>query len=581
MERLFFMAKGKNCSMTPTSETSQTFASELRKIATEYQNDFFQEFPEMAGFWGRQDALQDRFRDRSLEANLRWQNKEDQYLECLTKIPPKSLEGLSEFRTYELLSETLQASQQIRICRDELWSVDPLWGWHNFLSMLAEKQPVGSVQARSAAIRRWKTFGEVAHQEIKNLKEGLKLGYCAPQAAVSRVLKQVGALVETPLEDSPFFVFAKKDGDPEFKLQISGIIEQVIQPALRDYQRFLSEDYFPNTRTQIGISALPNGVSCYEAKLRKYTTLTTDPRAIHEMGLAHMETLKKEVAEIGNRLFGIEEIHEVFKQAQLKSLNYFQSSQDILKYNESALGRAMDKLSEWFEIPLDSPGVLTPYPEHRAKTGAIGEYHPPSDDGSRPGTYFINTYDPKNRSRMNQESTLFHELVPGHHYQVMAAKMADGGHTLDQYLWNSGYGEGWALYTERLVDEMGLYSDELSKLGMLSNEALRAARLVVDPGIHVLGWSREQALEYMKKHTGIENYLLEGEIDRYIMMPGQATSYMLGMKEIFSLRQMAKQKLGKDFDIRKFHSAVLKNGAVTLPMLRVQVENWISEKKSS
>ena len=328
---------------------------------------------------------------------------------------------------------------------------------------VAEKQPVGSSTDRTLALKRWNAFGS--------------------------------------------------------------IVEAVINPALKRYADYLEKDYLPFARTEIGVSALPNGLACYQAKVKKETTLEMTPKEIYEYGLQHMEELKKEVAAIGLKELGIEEMSEVFQQAKNRSEYLFQSEEAILKYNFAALDKAKAKLSAWFHTIPQLECTIKPYPEYQAKTGAPGEYNPPSEDGSQPGVFYINTYAPNKKSRVDQEATVFHELLPGHHFQVAIAYENKSHHSLDKYLWNAGYGEGWALYVERLADEMGLYTDEVSRLGMLSNEALRTARLVVDPGMHVMNWTRDQAVTYLKQHTALSDDIIEGEVDRYSMMPGQATAY--------------------------------------------------------
>lgn len=187
----------------------------------------------------------------------------------------------------------------------------------------------------------------------------------------------------------------------------------------------------------------------------------------------------------------------------------------------------------------------------------------------------------KKKSRIDQEATLFHELIPGHHFQIALVYENKTLPPLNRYLFNAGFGEGWALYSERLADEMELYQDEISRLGMLSNESLRAARLVVDTGIHAFHWSREKAVDYLKQHTALSENIIEGEVDRYIMMPGQATAYLLGKNEILRLRQVAKEELGDHFDIRQFHNQVLKNGVVSLSLLKDQIESWIERQRTN
>lgn len=289
-----------------------------------------------------------------------------------------------------------------------------------------------------------------------------------------------------------------------------------------------------------------------------------------------MDKLISEIMTIGQKEFGTNDLIQIFNQAKSNPKYLFHSEQEILNYNHAALERAIKKAPEWFDKMPGAEGTLKPYPLHRAKTGAPGEYHPPSLDGSRPGIFYINTYEPEKRSRVDHEATLFHELIPCHHFQIALAQEDKSLHSVNQYLWNCGYGEGWALYVERLADKMGLYSDNISRLGMLSNEAFRAARLVVDPGIHYMNWSRQDAIEYLKKHTALKLEMIESEVDRYIMSHGQATSYMLGKREIEELQSLSKVKLGDKFTYREFHNQVLKNGTITLPMLKEQILQWIA-----
>lgn len=550
------------------------YQEEVFALAARYETAYFKQFPETGTYWGRTDVAQDAFMDHSLAALRAWEQMEDDFLEALNRLPENELQG-NALVTYQLLKQHIQSHQATRLCKDELWNINPLWGWHNMLGVVAEKQPVGSPLNRELALKRWRTVPKIVDDEIHNLRLGLQQGYTAPKPAVERVLKQFALILNTPAEKSPFYDFAARDNDPTFKQQIAQIIKDEINPAMQRYVDFLESEYLPKARTDVAVSALPGKAACYQAKLLQETTLTISPEEIYQFGLTHMKQLSLEVAKIGDREFGETNMATVFRLAKQDPNNSFKTEADILAYNEQALQRAYDKASTWFDLVPQAKATLKPYPLHRAKTGAAGEYHPPSDDGERPGIFYINTYEPEKKTRIDHEATLFHELIPGHHFQVALAIEDKSHHSLNKYLWNAGYGEGWALYTERLADEMGLYKDDISRLGMLSNEALRTARLVVDPGIHVMNWTRDQAIDYLKNHTALEDHIIEAEVDRYIMMPGQATSYMLGKREIESLRELAKQRLGSKFDIREYHNQVLKQGAVTLPMLRAQIETWL------
>jgi uncharacterized protein (DUF885 family) len=250
----------------------------------------------------------------------------------------------------------------------------------------------------------------------------------------------------------------------------------------------------------------------------------------------------------------------------------------MVDYARAALARAHAMLPQWFGRVPRAEVVVEPYPAFQEKTAPLGEAQAAAADGSSPGKYLINTYQAEQQSKAGLEATAFHEAYPGHHTQFTIAQERTDLHAISRYFFLSGYGEGWALYTERLADEMGLYGSDLDRLGMLSNEAWRAARLVVDSGIHGLGWSRQQALDYMDAHNTNSHELNAAEVDRYIAVPGQATSYMLGALEIRRLREQAEAALGDRFDIRAFHDLVLEDGAIPLDQLGGKVERWVSEQ---
>lgn len=564
------------CLFASPNPTIRQFTS----IASQYETDLFNYWPELGIFWGKQNVAQDKFIDHSIPATRAWQKKEDAYLDALKQLDVQALKCSHVYITYRLLKATLENNIASRICYDHLWSVNPSFdGWIAITTQVAENQPVGTTKNRQQALERWRSFGLFVDVEIDNLKAGVKQGYTAPKAAVNTVLKQVLILLNTNVENSPYYDFARRDKDKRFKKQVVKIIETVINPALKKYVDYLQNDYLPHARTEIGVSSLPNGTACYLAKVKKETTLNIDPKAIYDFGVKHMLILNQEVATLGYKQFGIANMADVFHLAQTKPEYLFHSEQDILDYNMRALNRVKAKIPAWFGIIR--PIKIKSYPTFRAMTGASGEYYPPSEDGTRPGVYYINTYKPDTHSRANQEAILFHELIPGHHFQVSIASTRKNREHLDQYFLISGFGEGWALYAERLADEMGLYSDDISRIGMLSNEALRTARLVVDPGIHVMHWSREKAIAYLKQHTTFSESIIEGEVDRYIMNPGQATAYMLGKREIDSLRRYAEWHLKNKFNLQEFHDHILKNGMVTLSMLNEQITDWVVEKNNS
>jgi len=305
------------------------------------------------------------------------------------------------------------------------------------------------------------------------------------------------------------------------------------------------------------------------------------PRQVHELGLAQVAKIDAEMLEIARRSFGTSDVPTLLERLRTDPRYSFRTREEVISYSQDALDRAKAAMPKWFGILPKADVVIRRYPEFRERSAA-GEYQTPAEDGSRPGVYFILTYDPTKRSRSGAQSVTFHETIPGHHLQMaIRQELKSAVHPIARYLGNAGYNEGWALYAERLADEMGLYSSDLDRLGMLSDQRWRAARLVVDPGIHVFGWTRERTINYLLGHTTASRSDVEAEVDRYIIWPGQATAYMLGMLEIRRLRAEAERALGSKFDIREFHDRVLEEGSLTLPMLREKIRRWIAQARAS
>jgi uncharacterized protein (DUF885 family) len=254
----------------------------------------------------------------------------------------------------------------------------------------------------------------------------------------------------------------------------------------------------------------------------------------------------------------------------------FHTRDEMLARAQDALDRARQQIPRWFGRVPRAPVRVQPYPEFQARSAPVERYSPSTASGRLEGVYFINVFDPARKSRAMTESTAFHETVPGHHFQIALALERPEVPSIGRYLFNAAFAEGWALYAERLADEMGLFSGDLDRMGLLSSEAFRAARLVIDTGLHAFGWSRQQAIDYLLANTTIEPASAASEVDRYAASPGQATAYMVGALEIRKLRGAAADALGARFDVRAFHDAVLGGGAVTLPMLRETIARWMA-----
>jgi uncharacterized protein (DUF885 family) len=405
-------------------------------------------------------------------------------------------------------------------------------------------------------------------------------GYTASRSNVEEVIGQVNALLSVPPEETPYFEPSSRDPDPDFRAALAGAISEAILPAARRYRDFLVAEYLPAARQDIGVTSDPGGRECYLASVLFYSTLPLTPEEVHETGLRQMDRIHSEMKEIGRRSFGTDDVRELLQIVRADPEYSFETPEQIIAFAQDAVDRARVAMSEWFAFVPEAEVALKPYPDYMRVTGG-GFYSAGAADGSTPGTYEFGTYDPRDLSRGGGfEATTFHETYPGHHMQVSVGLEGPGVHPVLKYFFSSGLGEGWALYSERLADEAGLYTADVDRLGMLSNEAFRAARLVVDPGMHALGWTREQAVDYMLANTASSRGEIESEVSRYIAVPGQATAYLTGSLVIQELRRQAEMALGDRFDIREFHDRVIRNGTITLPMLRAEIEMWIASETS-
>ncbi len=516
--------------------------------------------------------------DNSPAALTRWHRYEDSVLAVLTTIDTIPLVGKPEWTTYGILRYDLESSIGLRICRGELWRVNSyVAGWQQGYTDVATRQRVGTPARRAAALARARALPGFIGNEIINLRKGVKLGYTAPDVIVRNVMRQVDDLSSGSPETSPFYSPARRDtarDAAEFRKQLAAEIANEINPAIKRYRDYLANEYLSRARKSLGVSANPDGAACYRAATRSFSTIDIPPDSVFDLGAREMRKLDSAMHEIARRDFNTNDLPALLARFKTDSRYTFRSRQAVIDTSQAAIDRAMAKLPEWFGLLPTFPVVIEPYPEFRQRAGAPGQLNAgaPND---RPSIFLINTWDPEHKSRSDIEATAFHETVPGHHLQISIARSKKDLHPYVQRFYNSGFGEGWALYAEMLADEMGVYSSPMTRMGMLGSQAFRAARCLIDAGIHTKGWTREQAIDTLAAHTTMSRSIVEGEIDRYISWPGQAPSYMIGRTEIMNLRSMAKERLGDKFDIRQFHDRVLENGTVTLPMLRANIIRWV------
>jgi len=571
------------CGCKPSQEKSASNNSaavdaQVRALADKYVAASFEHNPEQVTLYGVPGRRHDTLTDNSLEAWKAWWTKEDAMLAEAKQIDPATIGALPLRATYALVRETLEAPIALRVCRNELWTVSQFVNaWQVQAGYIVTIQPVGTDEARKDALARWGSLPKYIDTEISNLREGIKEGYTAPKGNVRIVIDQMNTLLAGKISDSPFDSPSVRDKTPEFQKGFDALVKDHINPAFKKYRDFLQKEYLPAARESIAVSANPDGAACYDASVRYHSSLPVPAAEVHATGLKMVEQIDGEMKAIAEKSFGTSDVPALLQKLRTDKKYAFKNREELIAFSQTALERAKTTARPLFGLWPKAEVVIQPYPAFREKNGP-NEYNSPAEDGSRPGIFYINAYQPEKHSRVSDESTAFHETIPGHHLQGAIAMERKQIHPIGRYFANSGYQEGWALYAERLSDELKMFSSDLERLGMLSDQQLRAVRLVVDSGIHTKGWTRQQAIDYMLAHTAEGERDAAAEIDRYIIYPGQAASYMLGNIEIRKMRDASEKTMGAKFDIKAFHDRVLEDGGVPLTFLKEKIERWSSGK---
>jgi uncharacterized protein (DUF885 family) len=564
----------------PAAPPSEEARHRVRALEEEYLGERFRRMPEAATRSGWPGADHAGVADVRPEAIAEWQRVEDGLLARARAVDRRSVAGTPEAVALGILLEALEGSVATRPCRSELWAVAAAGGWPGLYASLAEVQPVGTPALAQAAKARLQGVALRVDREIANLRQGAALGYLATRENVERALGEVDRLVATPPAAWPFTRPGARAGDPALQGDLAAIVERHLLPAALRYRTYLTNEYLGRARTKPSLLSLPDGERCYRGSVRRRVTLDVEPQLIHRTGLERLEEIHAEMRRIAERSFGTSDVTGLLRRLREDPAFRFKDKEEVLAVTHAAVERAAAASPRWFGRIPQAPVRVLEYPEFRRASNPAESYTEDFSTGKLAGIYFINAFDPEHKPRAEVESTAFHEAIPGHHFQIALAHER-GGPRAGRYLFNSGFGEGWALYAEHLAGEMGLFSSDVYRLGGLASEAFRAARLVVDSGLNVLGWSRQRAVDYLVANAGLDPRFAASEVDRYLALPGQATAYMLGALEIRRLRQEAQRALGPGLDVRAFHDAVLEDGAITLPMLRERMARFVEEQRSA
>lgn len=468
------------------------------------------------------------------------------------------------------------------------WNVDSLEGVPAGLLVIPDFSNLTTPSSGDAMLARWDAMARHVDAHVATLRGAAADGRVAATPTIDRNLDLLDGLLAEATERWPLvatpIAAIEEAGDAwspaqrdRFAGALLAVTEREIRPALTRLRAYLADDLRPAARpaSAPGMGQVPGGVDGYRAHIRLHTSLDLAPEAIHATGLAEIERIDAELDALAGRVLGTRGLPDAIARLRDDPALAFASREEVLASGVAALARAQEAMSGWFGRLPQAPCEVVPMGPHEEANGTIAYYREPAPDGSRPGQFYVNLSETVTFRRYEAEALAYHESIPGHHLQIAIMQELEDLPAFRRHLGVTSFVEGWGLYTERLADEMGLYAGDLDRLGVLSFDAWRAARLVVDTGVHALGWSRGRAIAFMTEHTALTPGNIANEVDRYIGLPGQALAYKTGQLEMLRLRASAEARLGARFDVRGFHDVLLGSGAVALTTMASLVDGWV------
>ena len=529
----------------------------------------------------------DQIEDLSEETFNKEEQQVNKFISRLEKIDLNTLSHREKI-THGMLEFALSSNKDALL--DKNWEFGAgVSGFTGYLIDYNQRLFIPDVESADLLLKRLELYDRLFTQIAQVQKEGLLNNRVATKRNLLRTIDQLENYLNTPLEKDTLLLvnFSTDVGELEisnWKEKAKKIIETNVRPAVLTYLDQLKEEHLPKGRTdeKSGILWIEGGEETYLRALRRYTGhKNTTVKEVHNIGISEIERLKTEFFEIGKNVFSdANSPEEVIYKMQTEPAMRYESKEQMLKIAEDTIERSYKPLNKWFTVFPKSPCKVLPAPPESEQHAPPAYYVAPLPDGSRDGTYFLNTYKPETKSIFEAESVAFHEAIPGHHLDRTIAVELQDVPDFQRYVASTAFVEGWGLYAEQLANEMGLYSNDVQQLGRLGNDAWRGCRLVLDTGLHGMGWSREKAIEFFRANSPIEEINANIETDRYIAWPGQACSYKMGQLKIEELRKKAENELGDKFDIRYFHDEVLCDGGITLPILENKINSFIAKYKS-
>ncbi|HEU4672073.1 MAG TPA: DUF885 domain-containing protein [Candidatus Limnocylindrales bacterium] len=552
-------------------------ASPVNVLADRFWESLLELNPTLATTYG-DERYADRLEDPGPEGRARTRALMERTLAEAEAIDPEGL-SVEDRITRDILAVIAgigieEDDQQIHRLR----VVDQIAGPQTLLAQVVQFQPADSPERLEKLVARIRGYGPFMAANTQIIRDGIATGLTAPRIVTERTIEQLDRLLAIPAEESPIVEMARV-ADEADRAAILDAVREVVYPADAEFARVLRDEYLAASRTEPGLWSAPNGTDLYRTQIRFWTTLEIAPEEVHQIGLEDLERIEAERREIA-RAAGFGDDTAAYRAAlAAEPSNVPASRQELLDRANEDIARALAASPRFFgRLPRAGVEVRAVEP-FKEKDSPFAYYFPPSADGSRSGIYYANTYDLPSRTFTTLASTTYHEAVPGHHFQIALEMENPDLNTfrrLGSRMAGGAYVEGWGLYSERLADEMGLYRTEGERFGMLDGQAWRAARLVVDSGMHGLRWSRQQSIDFLLK-AGLTNTNAVIETDRYIVWPGQALTYKLGQIRIEKLRRELTARDGDRFDLREFHDQLLGHGSLPLATLERELPTWVRQ----
>ena len=555
---------------------------ELFKLDWEHTMREYPEFATEVGYPGQND----RWTDQSLEAIALRKGEQQYRLKVVESIDRAKLNSADQLN-YDLFSKGVKEAIEGARFKQEYMPLTQLNGVQQDPAQALDSAPHSTVKDYEDMIARLKGIQALVDQNIVLLQKGVETGITPPKITLRDVAKQIeNQTTDDPDKSSflkPFADFPAEMPQAQrarLKSEAAAVLKGSVVPAYRKLHEFFVNTYLPKTRETIGMSELPDGKAWYAFNVRTSTTTTKTPKEIHELGLSEVKRIRAEMDKV-IRQTGFKGDFEQFSQFLRGDPQfYYKDSESLLRAYRDIAKRVDPELAKLFGKLPRLPYGVRPVPAYAEQSQTTAYYLPGSVQAGRPGWFMANTYALDTRPKWEMEALTMHEAVPGHHLQISLAQEMENVPQFRKHLGYTAYVEGWGLYSESLGTEMGFYKDPYMKFGQLTYEMWRAIRLVVDTGMHSMGWSREQAINFFKSNSSKTEHDITVEVDRYIVWPGEALAYKIGQLKIKELREYATKELGDKFDVRQFHDVVLDDGAVPLDVLERRVKDWVTGRKN-